>query len=575
MTGVRLAGPVPQLSRYALASAAALLLDFAVFLALTALAIGPSLAGVLGYGAGMGLHYLLSVRFVFDARASKKAHARLFAEFALTGVSGMAITALVIAVVTGLAGAPALVGKVLAAGASFLFVFFLRRAVVFSVQCAPSTEASSFDLAPLTGPACRVSSLATDLFRRLNARPLQADFYQKFTLAGAALFAVLEVGYFLLSDPPSFWEPSLDAIGKTAIGRDFLNAWMGGKAALADGPAAWFDHRVYNEFLTRYIGVTDMHSYVWSYPPHVLLFLWPLGLLPYLLAFALWTLVGFALFLWAARKGGVERPHLPFVAVAPAVALNVFIGQNGFFTAALLICGLVSLQRRPVLSGVCFGICTIKPQLGLLLPVVLLVAGCWRAIASASVTAVALVLATGWLWGPDIWIEFLAKVVPQQRFLQEHGEGLLFLQIPSAIYAARNLGLPLNAAWVLQVLVSALSLAAVVWTYRRRRDPVLATSLLVVATFLASPYTLNYDMVILGWSLALMRQRGDNEPVDHYLIMALWTLPATMMLAGAVRIPLAVAVLAAFAARLLWRMARTGSCDRAPLPAARPMPQPA
>jgi len=127
-----LAAIAPQLSRYTLVSAFALALDFAVFLVLTSQGLWPPLAGVLGYAAGTVLHYLLSVRFVFDARATDKAHPRLFGEFAVTGVSGMAATAIVMAAATDLAGLAALPAKVLAAGASFLVVFALRRGVVFS-----------------------------------------------------------------------------------------------------------------------------------------------------------------------------------------------------------------------------------------------------------------------------------------------------------------------------------------------------------------------------------------------------------------------------------------------------------
>jgi hypothetical protein len=389
---------------------------------------------------------------------------------------------------------------------------------------------------------------------RLHLRQPPPDLYLKLTISGAVFLAVIEVSYFLFSDPPSFWKPSLDAFGHTAIGRDFLNTWMGGRSALAEGPTAWFDFRVYNQYLLEFIGVADMHRYVWSYPPHVLLFIWPFGLLPYLLAFVLWTLLGFAAFLFALRAGGIAREHLLLVAVAPAVAINVFIGQNGFFTAALLICGLANLDRRPVLSGALFGILTIKPQLGLLLPLVLVLTGRWRAIVSAAVTTAMLVGATAFLYGPEVWTEFLAKVVPQQRYLQEHGEGLLFLQIPSAIYAARMIGLPLGTAWAAQVAVSGAAIAAVAWTYWRRRDPVLSVSLLIAAIFLASPYTLNYDMVLLGWPIALLLQRHDNDPIDHYLIVAVWSLAATMMLAGFIHVPLGLLVLGAFAARLLWRL---------------------
>jgi putative flippase GtrA len=555
-----LASVAPQLSRYAVVSMVALALDFAVFIALTSTSLlRPSLAGVAGYAAGMSLHYLLSIAFVFDARVTDKHHARLFGEFALTGLGGMGVTALVIAAATGMGGLTPLAAKVLAAGASFIVVFALRRMVVFAARRAPAGGGS--DLAPLRALGQRIRDGAHGWFLAINRRQPQADFYAKFTVAGATFFAVLEIAYFLFSGPPSFWMPSVDAFGGTAVGRDFLNAWVGGRSAFGAGPAAWFDFTAYNDYLHTFVPVTE--TYFWSYPPHVLLFLWPLGLLPYLPAFVLWTLAGFAVFLWAARTGGVEREHLLFIAVAPAVAINVFIGQNGFFTAALLIAGLANLDRRPLISGVLLGILTIKPQLGLLLPVMLVLTGRWRVIVAAAATAAALVAATTWLYGPEIWTEYLTKVVPQQRLLQEHGEGLVLRQVPSAFCAARLVGLSIGAAWALQMLVSAMVVATVAWTYWRRRDPVLSASLLVVAIFLVSPYTLNYDMVVIGWALALLRQRGDNEPVDHYLIIVLWTLPATMVLVGLANIPIAFPLLAAFAARLLWRLAHGEARQRA------------
>jgi len=53
---------------------------------------------------------------------------------------------------------------------------------------------------------------------------------------------------------------------------------------------------------------------------------------------------------------------VPLIA-APAAMVNIYVGQNGFFTAALMIAGLLSLERRPVLAGILFGLRTIKPQL--------------------------------------------------------------------------------------------------------------------------------------------------------------------------------------------------------------------
>ncbi len=123
---------LPQFSRYALVSALALVLDFAIYLLLAAGSTKVALAGALGYACGLALHYVLSVRYVFDARAAHKGQSRLFAEFAVSGLAGMAITALVIAAAVDTADMPLLPAKALAVGVSFLVVFVLRRSVVFA-----------------------------------------------------------------------------------------------------------------------------------------------------------------------------------------------------------------------------------------------------------------------------------------------------------------------------------------------------------------------------------------------------------------------------------------------------------
>jgi hypothetical protein len=97
------------------------------------------------------------------------------------------------------------------------------------------------------------------VFARLDfALPqLPPDIYVKVMVAGAVFFFVIEFAYFDFSAPVSFWKPSLDAFGGTAIGRDFLNTWMGGRSAFAEGPAAWFDFRAYNQYLIEFIGVPE------------------------------------------------------------------------------------------------------------------------------------------------------------------------------------------------------------------------------------------------------------------------------------------------------------------------------
>ena len=88
---------------------------------------------------------------------------------------------------------------------------------------------------------------------------------------------------------------------------------------------------------------------------------------------------------------------------------------------------------------------------------------------------------------------------------------------------------------------------------------------MVTATFLLTPYILNYDMVVFGFVVALLRDRP-TTPSDHCLLIALWTLPVTMMIAAAGWIPLAPIVLIAFAGRILWRLKQSSRREVRPLP---------
>jgi hypothetical protein len=379
--------------------------------------------------------------------------------------------------------------------------------------------------------------------------------YVVFTVvAGAILLSVL-ISDFQLAAAQSFPSFILDS-GGYPVGRDFLNTWMGGRSVFSGGPAAWFDFHVYNAEVQKVTGDPNLPPLFWSYPPHILLFIWPFGRLGFLSAYALWCVVGVALYVWAALAGGVDRRGWIFLAVAPAVTLNVFLGQNGFLTAALLIGGLANVERRPIVAGILFGILTVKPQFGLLLPVMLVMTGRWRVIASAVVTTAALVAATAFWFGTDIWIQYLQKVVPQQHYLLIAAGDHAWNIVSSAFVNARLAGLSDDWAWTVQAVSSCCAFGAVIWTFWRRRDPVLSQALFVTATFLFSPWMLNYDMVVFGWIVALLRPRADETYADHALSLAVWTLPALMLPFGASHIPIALIVLPLFAGRLVWRLAR-------------------
>jgi len=121
-----------QVLVYGLVSVLALGIDLMVYLGLVHLATRASVAAVAGYGIGLAVHFLLSARVAFDGAATRKSAARLFWQFALSGLCGLAVTAGTVALLADHAGIRPIPAKAVAVILSFALVFLLRRTFVFA-----------------------------------------------------------------------------------------------------------------------------------------------------------------------------------------------------------------------------------------------------------------------------------------------------------------------------------------------------------------------------------------------------------------------------------------------------------
>jgi hypothetical protein len=132
-----------------------------------------------------------------------------------------------------------------------------------------------------------------------------------------------------------------------------------------------------------------------------------------------------------------------------------------FFTAALLVGGLMVLDRHPILAGVLFGILNIKPQLGILLPFMLALTGRWPTILAAAITILVLVTAASSVFGVDVWTAYVNDAMPVQSgvFLRDFEN--FMTHMPTAFTNARVAGLPLPVAAGLQIGVSLAAIGAV------------------------------------------------------------------------------------------------------------------
>src|ERR1019366_9825089 len=118
---------------------------------------------------------------------------------------------------------------------------------------------------------------------------------------------------------------------------------------------------------------------------------------------------------------------------------------------------------------------------------------------------------------------------PRQGQLLAPNSGFTLGSEPTVFASLRIAGVPPDAAMGAQIAMAAGAGGAVVWTFWRRRDPMLSVALLITATFLATPYALIYDMVVIGWVVVLIREHPYSTAWDHGLALAVWSLPITSM----------------------------------------------
>lgn len=326
----------------------------------------------------------------------------------------------------------------------------------------------------------------------------------------------------------------VDARGRP-LGYDFLCFYAGGRMALAGQAAAAYDLlQARQAQLAVFPGLAGDAVFGWYYPPTYFLVQAPLALLPYGLAWAVWTVGTGALLALAARPALREPGTAWLLLAAPAVLVNLLDGQNGFLTTALLVLGLRA-RRRPALAGLCFGALTLKPQLGLLLPLVLALTRQWRTILWAAATALLLAALSAACFGPEPWRVFLTANASQLRVLLERGI-LPWPMMTSLFAAASMLGAPPAAAWALHAAWAAFVAGATAWLWWRQAPFPIAASALMLGALAVTPHGFYYDMVLTlppVWLLARRARRTGWLPLEREALLAGYLAPAFLGLAEA------------------------------------------
>lgn len=351
----------------------------------------------------------------------------------------------------------------------------------------------------------------------------------KVTIAYAAAFCIAALVI-------TFATPGIVFMNEGVIGGDFLVFYTAGEAARAGQALAAYDFDALDAMM-KVRAPLPFIGYMWQYPPTAFFLVMPFSLLPYKAGYVLWCAAGWAVMAHALRTLDFRGPALRLAALSP-FCLNVLDnGQMSLATSGLLFLAAYDPKRRWLAAGIAAGLLTIKPQLGLLLPVAFVACGAWRTIAVAAATAVLLHAPSlavfgveGWRAAIDAVLRLNADVTGAAQIAPPIGMTTLFAQL-------RVLGVESSMASAAQYAFSFLIACAVAFVWRRPGDPLGKAALVAAGALLAAPYAYSYEMAALVLAGAYLVRAAPGLMSPQMLLpvgASLWLMigPAMPRIAG-------------------------------------------
>ncbi len=349
-------------------------------------------------------------------------------------------------------------------------------------------------------------------------------------------------------------------------GADFSVFWSASYVMLHGSPAQAYDFSTFSRLTTGLFTHLRRDVFApWLYPPTYLLLVTPLALLPFALGYPVFVAIGvvvLGLVAWrVSRLGtipGASRVGPLALAAAPCVFVTATLGQNAFLTASCAALAVHWADRRPIWAGLCIGLLSVKPQMALLFPFVLVAVRAWRTIAWAALATGTFVALSVLICGIESLRLFVASTGLARSIVLEHGV-VFWLASPTPFAAFRLAGVPLGAAYAAQACIAAIAIAAACIAWTQSRDTRVRAAVLAVATLVANPYVWHYELAWLAIAIACMLSIGWRDGWlrgEQAAIALMWALPVAEYLNPWLLLPQIGPAVTLFALLVLLRRAR-------------------
>ncbi|MEL6413553.1 MAG: glycosyltransferase family 87 protein [Pseudomonadota bacterium] len=318
------------------------------------------------------------------------------------------------------------------------------------------------------------------------------------------------------------------------IGGDYLAFYSASDLVLQGRALDAYDQAAFDAALQSHLA-SDNLGLLWQYPPVLFFLIAPLALLPYKLSYWLWMVATAAILALALRR--LNREVQPqsgdsnltlWVLMASPIIVGVFVnGQISLLTTALLITAAYRPKTHWVLAGVCAGLLTIKPQLGVIIPFAYLAVGAWRTFGVAALVAITIHGLSAVVFGAESFPAFLSALDRIQTQVATGGADTPPYAMTTLFAQLRIWGVSGTPALWAHIAFAIAVMTFVTWQWRikSRADgqSLYLAALLCSAAILITPYAYAYELAALapaGLWIACTSNRWKDKAA--FILIVFW-----------------------------------------------------
>ena len=232
----------------------------------------------------------------------------------------------------------------------------------------------------------------------------------------------------------------------------------------------------------------DAYAPRWSnpfpYPPTMLICVAPFRFLPFWAGYAAFLMLSVAAFVIAIRPY-LSRHQIAIALATPPIINGLSVGQCSMVLAAALLwaCGASNRVRAGIALGL---IASVKPQLVLMAPLLLLIRRDWTAFLAAGLTWAAMIGASFVLFGVEGWQSWRGSLSTFHLILNSKDRlgmalsptfGAELLHLPTMPFTVAGIVLGLWLAWI-----------------ARNSNALVQCAAIAAASLLSAPYAMVYDL---------------------------------------------------------------------------------